>query len=184
MKWLVIQLLGVIFVALITGSIQSVTADHLEPGQGIFKDANNVNTASTIDSKWLIHLQVVVRDAQDRLVSVSESTHGDYIPHEITDFIFDEYLGEKKIVNINKIKYQKAQKILAENVQQFPFPKSHHDMLSFWSLEYCMSTENLVGKHGDERGISCIPIFQTITPHVSLGEGDIFTQHWTVLREV
>jgi len=47
MKWLVIQLLGVIFVALITGSIQSVTADHLEPGQGIFKDRSDVDLVTT-----------------------------------------------------------------------------------------------------------------------------------------
>jgi len=170
---------------LIIGSIQYASADHSLAGDtGIFKDANNVNTASTIDSKWLIHLQVVVRDAQDQLVSVTEMTHGSYIPHEISDFIFDEYLGEKKIVNINKIKYQKAQKILAENVQQFPFSKSYHDMQSFWSLEYCMSTENLVGKHGDERGISCMPIFQTITSNVTLGENDTYTQHWTILRDI
>jgi len=170
---------------LIIGSIQYASADHSLAGDtGIFKDANNVNIASTIDSKWLIHLQVVVRDAQDQLVSVTEMTHGSYIPHEISDFIFDEYLGEKKIVNINKIKYQKAQKILAENVQQFPFPKSHHDMLSFWSLEYCMSTENWDEKHGDERGISCVPIFQTITSHVALEENDTFTLYWTILREI
>ena len=170
---------------LIIGSIQYASADHSLAGDtGIFKDANNVNTASTIDSKWLIHLQVVVRDAQDQLVSVTEMTHGSYIPHEISDFIFDEYLGEKKIVNINKIKYQKAQKILAENAQQFSFPKSYHDTLSYWGLEYCISTENWVEKHGDERGISCVPIFQTITPHVALEENDTFTLYWTILREI
>ena len=169
---------------LVIGSIQYASADHSLGGQGIFKDANNVNTASTIDSKWLIHLQVVVRDAQDQLVSVTEVPYGSYIPHEISDFIFDEYLGEKKIVNINKIKYQKAQHVLAENVQQFPFPKSHHDMLSYWGLEYCLSTENWGEKHGDERGISCVPVFQTITPHVALEENDTFTLHWTILREI
>ena len=169
---------------LIIGSIQYASADHSLGGQGIFKDENNVNLASTIDSKWIIHLQVVVRDAQNQLVSVTTATHGSYVPHEISDYIFDEYLSEKEIVNINKIKYQKAQKILAENVQQFPFSKSYHDMQSFWSLEYCMSTENLVGKHGGERGISCIPIFQTITPHVPLDEDNIFRQTWTILREL
>ena len=66
---------------LIMGSIQHASADHSLGGQGIFKDKNNVNLASTIDSKWLIHLQVVVRDAQDKLVSVTEMTHGSYIPH-------------------------------------------------------------------------------------------------------
>ena len=44
-------LLGVIFVTLIAGSVQSVTADHLEPGQGIYKDENSVNLVSTKDSK-------------------------------------------------------------------------------------------------------------------------------------
>ena len=168
---------------LIIGSIQYASADHSLGGQGIFKDENNVNLTSAIDSKWIIHLQVVVRDAQDQLVSVTAVPHGSYIPHEISDYIFDEDFGEKEIVNINKIKYQKAQKILAENVQQFPFRKSYHDMQSYWSLEYCMSTENWPEKHGDERGISCIPVFQTITPSVTLEENDTFTLYWTILRE-
>ena len=46
MKVFLIQLLSIIFVVLITGSIQSVTADHLEPGQGIFK--NERDTAGTV----------------------------------------------------------------------------------------------------------------------------------------
>ena len=41
MKVFLIQLLSIIFVLLITGSIQSVTADHLEPGKGLFKRENN-----------------------------------------------------------------------------------------------------------------------------------------------
>ena len=38
MKGFVILLLGIIFVTLIAGSVQSISADHLEPGIGIFKD--------------------------------------------------------------------------------------------------------------------------------------------------
>ena len=183
-----------IFMILIIGSIQYASADHLDSCeddcQKIFKDENNVNVASTIDSKWQIHLQVVVRDAQDQLVSITEVTHGKYIPHEITDYIFDEYLGEKEIVNINKIKYQKGQKTKAENVQQFHFSKSYHDMHSYWGLDYCISTEDWIGKHGTNikagswAAIMCIPIFQTITANVTLGENDTFTLHWTILREI
>ena len=169
---------------LVIGSIQYASADHSLGGQGIFKDENGVNLASTIDSKWLIHLQVVVRDAQDQLVSVAEASHGSYIPHEISDYVFDEYLGEKEIVNVNKIKYQKGQKSMGTHVEEFPFPKSYHDMQSFWSLEYCLSTENWPEKHGDERGITCIPVFQTITSNVTLGENDTFTLYWTILREI
>ena len=93
-------LLGVIFMILVIGSIQYASADHSLGGQGIFKNENDVNLASTIDSKWLIHLQVVVRDAQDQLVSVTEVAHGSYIPHQVSDYIFDEYLGEKEIINM------------------------------------------------------------------------------------
>ena len=166
------------------GSIQYASADHSLGDNGVFKDENNVNLAFSIDSKWLIHLQVIVRDAQDQLVSVTEVPHGSYIPHEISDFVFDELLGEKEIVKINKIKYQKAQVMMAESVQQFSFHKSHHDMQSYWGLEYCISTENWVGQHGNEHGMSCIPIFQTIIPSVTLGENDTFTLHWTILREI
>ena len=38
-----IILLSTIFVTLITCSVQSVTADHLEPGDGIYKDFGDVN---------------------------------------------------------------------------------------------------------------------------------------------
>ena len=179
MKGFTIPLLGVIFVTLIAGSIESVVADHSLGGKGIFKDENNVNLASSKDSKYLIHLQVVVRD-EGQLVSVSEAIHGSYIPHKVTDHIFDEYLGKKEIVIIDKIKYEKAQKIFTYSVQQHSFNKSFQDLQSFWSIEYCLQTN----EHGNEQGISCIPIFQVITPNISLGENDSFTLHWTILREI
>ena len=43
MKKFAIPLLGVIFVVLLASSIQSITADHLEPGIGIFKNENQIN---------------------------------------------------------------------------------------------------------------------------------------------
>ena len=38
MKEFAIILLGIIFVTLIASSVQSISADHLEPGKGIFKN--------------------------------------------------------------------------------------------------------------------------------------------------
>ena len=52
MKVFVIQLLSIIFVVLITGSIQSVTADHSEPGQGIFKNEREIEAVPTNDSNY------------------------------------------------------------------------------------------------------------------------------------
>ena len=179
MKGFVILLLSVIFVALIAGSTESVDADHSLGGQGIFIDENHVNIASTKDSKYLMHLQVVVRD-EGRLVSVSEVTHGSYIPHKISDDVFDEYFGKKEIVIIDKMKYEKAQFTLSHDVQQFSFATSSQDVQSFWALEICINTK----EHGDEQGISCMSVFQTMTPHISLGENDNFTLNWTILREM
>ena len=165
---------------LVIGSIQYASADHSLGGQGIFKNEDDVNLDFTKDSKWLIHLQIVVRDTQDQLVSVTEVTHGSYIPHEVSDYIFDEYLGEKEIINIGKVSYEKAELIETKNVKEVPFRTSFEDMQAFWGIEYCIKTK----EHGNEQGISCIPVFQTNTPHVSLDEDDTFTQHWTILREI
>ena len=165
---------------LVIGSIQYASADHSLGGQGIFKNEDDVNLDFTKDSKWLIHLQLIVRDTQDQLVSVTEVTHGSYIPHEVSDYIFDEYLGEKEIINIGKVSYEKAELIETKNVKEVPFRTSFEDMQAFWGIEYCIKTK----EHGNEQGISCIPIFQTNTPHVSLDEDDTFTQHWTILREI
>ena len=53
---------------LIISSVQSVTAD----------DATliGVNIIPTEDSEFQVHLQVVVRDSEGQLVSVTESTNG------------------------------------------------------------------------------------------------------------
>ena len=63
MKWLIMPLLSVIFVVLLVGSVQSISADHiLRDGKGIFKDQNEVNLVrlGQEDSKYLIHLLVEV----------------------------------------------------------------------------------------------------------------------------
>ena len=46
MKVFVILLLGVILVLLLTYSVESVTADHLEPGRGIFNSEQNIEYIS------------------------------------------------------------------------------------------------------------------------------------------
>ena len=87
-------LLGVIFVTLIAGSVQSVTADHL------FEDENVVNHVSTKDSKYQMYMYVTVRNTEGELVSVAETIMcqspiswrtncSQYLEHEITDIAFD-----------------------------------------------------------------------------------------------
>ena len=165
------------------GSIQYVSADHSLGGQGIFQDEQYVNYVSSVDSKYQIHLQVIVRNADDQLVSVSEVAHGNYIPHEITDYFFDEYLGKKEIITIDKMRYEKAQFIQTET-----YCKSSIDnladrwcrlgMQAYWSLNSYLKSE----EHGNEQGIALIPVFNALTSDVSLEEDDSFTLHWTILR--
>jgi hypothetical protein len=166
--------------ALVIGTIQYASADHSLGGQGIFKDENGVNHASSVDSKYLIHLQVVVRNAQGQLVSVAESIHGRYIPHELTDQIFDQGMGKKEIISIDEIRYEKVEFIQTQNAQQYSFDTSFQDMQSIWSINFCINTfEHYYGGEG----IWCVPFFQTNTPDISLGEDDTWTVGWTIVRE-
>ena len=173
-------LLSVILTIFVIGSIQYASADHSLGGQGIFKDKMHVNLADSIDSKYLIHLQVIVRDAQSQLVSVTEAVHGSYIPHNVTDHIFDEYLGKKEIVNIDNMRYQMVKFIQTEDVDTaFYKGIASTEMNSQWKLEFCLKTT----EHGNEQGISCIPVFQATSAHVTLGKDESFTITWTILRE-
>ena len=167
---------------LIIGTIQYVSGDHTFEYDGIFKDETHVNIADSIGSKWLIHVQLVVQNTEGQLINVSEATHGSYIPHEVTDYVFDEYLGKKEIVVIDKMKYEKVQYIETNDVNTYTgfFDSVNTDMFSLWKLEFCLKTN----EHGNEQGISCIPIFQITTAHVPIGYDNTFTQTWTILREL
>ena len=175
-------LFGIIFGVLIVGSIQSVSADHSLGVKGIFKDESNVHITDSIDSKWLLHVRVIVQDQEGRLISVSEGVHGSYIPHKVSDYIFDEHLGEKEVVIFDKIKYEKIRYGQTDNTNSYTgfFHSAETDFNSLWKLEFCLKTK----EHGNEQGISCIPVFQVTTPHVQLEAGNIFTQTWTILREL
>ena len=89
MKGFTIALVGIIFVVLIACSVQSISADDLEPNQEIFKGEKHVTFSSTEDAKYLIHLLIIVRNTLDQLVSVSETDGATYLTHEITDYVFD-----------------------------------------------------------------------------------------------
>ena len=109
MKWLVMPLLGVIFVALVACSTQSISADH-ESDKGIFKDRSEVNLADTKNTNYQVYLQVVHRNGDGQLISIVESTaNAGHISHKLTDDIFDTLLGKKEIIIIDNIKYEKNQ---------------------------------------------------------------------------
>jgi len=202
MKAFVIQLLSVILVALIAGSIQSVTADHLEPGKGIFKDRAKIETVATQDSNYQIYLQTVLRNADGQLISVTERMYGFVIPHQITDHVFDTLMGKKEIVTIDNIKYEKVQYTFTPTLEQrwmgmYPIFEQikinievEGDALvqmnkkikdySLWKIHYCADFADI----GHHDGLQCIPVFQVLVPTMTMEPTDVITQQWTILREL
>ena len=176
MKKFVIVVLSIIFVTLTVGSIQSTHADHSEPDQGIWHDDINVNISPTQNSKYQIYLQVEVRNIHGQLVSITESIEsGFFIPHKITDEFFDEKLGEKEIIVIDNLKYEKVQYTgTISSGELMPYKDTYYHGL--WAMNFCVET--------DGHGLQCIPIFQTNTAYVLLEKNDIITNHWTILREL
>ena len=201
MKYLVMPLLGVVFVALIACSIQSVSADH-ESSEGIFKDKSEVNLVTTQDSDYQVYLQAVLRNGDGQLINVTETTAtGAYIPHEITDYVFDTLMGKKEIIIIDNIKYEKVQYTFSPTLEQrwmgmypifeqpiikFNFERDalvqmnkQNKDYSLWKMHYCADFSSI-----GHDGIQCIPIFQVLVPTITLEPSDVITHHWTILREL
>jgi len=200
MKKFTMPLLSVIFVTLIAGSVQSIAADHLEPGQGIFVDDAKVNLATTEDSNYQVYLQMVLRNGDDQLINVTESTaNGSFIPHKITDHVFDTLMGEKEIITIDNIKYEKVQYIFSPTLEQrflglYPifsaitlefvsepgpqFIKLYEESqdYSIWKIHYCADFK--------DHGYHCVPIFQVLVPTMTIEPDDVVTHQWTILREL
>jgi len=175
MKGFVILLLGTILVLSLTYSVESVTADHLEPGRGIFNSEHQVNIILDKDSEYKIHLIVEVRNAQGQLISITENTGGYVIPHKITDHVFDDLLGEKEFVTIDNIKYEQAKYSGNADMEQLmPIYNRPSHYIGSWVVTLC----SVLGDHG----YTCIAPFQASTAFVSLVEDNVVENHWTILR--
>ena len=88
--------LGCIFTVLITCYVQPVLAQDV---------VDILKPVPIKDAEYQFHLQMVLRDSDGRLISVTESTNGYYIPHAVTDEAFDIHFGKKEIVTVDNIKY-------------------------------------------------------------------------------
>ena len=205
MKKFAILLLGVIFVALITCSIQSISADHewQMGGEGIFANQIEVNLVTTQDSDYQVYLQAVLRNGDGQLINITENIKtAAYIPHELTDHVFDTLMGEKEIITIDNIKYEKVQYTFSPTLEQrwmgiYPISEQitinievEGDALvqinekikdhSLWKIHYCADFDSI----GHPEGLQCIPIFQVLVPTIALEPTDVVIQQWTILREL
>ena len=157
MKKFTIALLSAVFVALIACSVQSISADHFEVGQELTKD-----------SKYELHVQVVVRNTDNQLITITETTGGVYIPHKITDHAFDTLMGKKEIVAIDGIKYEKAQ--------------FYHSHTKDWDTAYPTGLWTLIFCEEINSEFECFNIFRVKSDQVVVEGDDVITVKWTILR--
>ena len=156
-----------VFTVLIAGSIQNVLATYdLEE---IFKPAPIKN------SEYHFHLQLVYRDVDGGLISVTEATNGYYIPHDITDEGFDKCFGsnicKKEIVDIDNKKYEKIQ-----------FSEKYS--LEVRSTLMFLIIAKLSVDDGNEIVMVDAPIFQAFVPLIHLEEDNVIYTQWTIFREL
>ena len=155
-------MLSIIITALIVGSVQPVLADHITD---IFKPVPIKN------SEYQFHLQVVLRDAGGGLISVTESTNGYYVPHDVTDEAFDHNFGEKEIVTVDNIMYEKVQ-----------FTEKYSLDLPEKLMFFIPAVIEV--SYGLETVIVDSYIFQAFVPLVYLEEDNVINTQWTIFRKL
>ena len=186
---------------LITSSVNSIYADHLEPGKGIFKNIAQTHIVTNEDGEYKIYLQIIIRNENGQLINVTESTAiGSYIDHEITTNAFNKLMGEKKIIVIDNIKYEKVQwkykpslesrflglyPVYSEIAIEFESDPDEAKRMhtkqkdyAIWKMHYCGDFSRI----GHE--FECIPLFQVLVPTMTLEPDDTVTLQWTILREI
>jgi len=215
----IVTLLGIIFATLIVSSVEFATADHSESGQGIFVSQNDVLLYQTKNvegilgnppdfyynenqfetSNYQAYLQTSIRNVDGHLINITESTvTAAYIPHKITDYIFDTLMGKKEIITVDNIKYEKVEytftptleerwvgiyPIFSENPIKYTLQEDNRKKMneenkdrSKWAMHYCANFEG--------HGFQCIPIFQIRIPTMIMEPSDTVTHQWTILRDL
>ena len=155
-------MLSIIITALIVGSVQPVLADDITD---LFKPVPIKN------SEYQFHLQVVLRDAGGGLISVTESTNGYYVPHDVTDEAFDHNFGEKEIVTVDNIMYEKVQ-----------FTEKYSLDLPEKLMFFIPAVIEV--SYGLETVIVDSYIFQAFVPLVYLEEDNVINTQWTIFRKL
>ena len=121
------------------------------------------------NSEYQFHLQVVLRDADGGLISVIESTNGYYIPHDVTDQVFDNDFGEKEIIIVDNIKYEKVK-----------FTEQYSLDLPYKLMFFIPITIEVFD--GSKTVLVDANIFQAFVPLVYLEADYVIDTQWTILR--
>ena len=154
--------LGCIFTVLITCYVQPVLAQDV---------VDILKPVPIKDAEYQFHLQIVLRDSDGILISITESTNGYYIPHTVTDEAFDIHFGKKEIVTVDNIKYEKVQ-----------YREKYSSDLPFKLMFFIPAI--LEVSYGPETVIVDANIFQAFVPLVYLADDDEINTQWTIFRKL
>ena len=193
-------MLSVIFLVLLSSSIQSATADTYLVKE-MFKNDREIDVVRTYDSNYQVYLQTVLRNGDSQLISVTEGMHGFVIQHQLTDHVFDTLMGKKEIVTIDNIKYEKVQYTFSPTLEQRTAYQKTYPIFEEIPIEYVVTEDDRAKMKEDIRdyyrwvihycadvsttildGYQCIPIFQSFTPITPVTYTDVVTHQWTILR--
>ena len=159
-KVLTILLLGAIFPVLIV-TFQFSPLDESFGDEEISQDKDKMNIVYTINPKYQIHQQGIIRNGDGQLVNVTENiVTGAYIPHKIPDKLFENLMGEIEMITIDGIMYEKIE---YETSAQHPEIVLH--------LILCGSDADCV-------------VFNSQHWWLPTEANDTLTAKWTILREM
>ena len=187
----------IIFLTLITNSAQSTAVDDSGGNEMVSEDVDKLNAVPTKDSKYKIYLNTVVRNTQGELISVAEGSWcklfeidcSVHMHPEITDYAFDTLLGEKEIITIDNIMYEKVQ-FNTRSEYTWLFDTSDRKQVGVWEFYDHTSFANtaFVEVCGEvmlqSTGYECNKIFYSRASFVYFESGDVATTNWTILRDL
>ena len=156
---------------LVLGSIHSIFADEAVTDTHIDVPYAKANDK---DSRYKIHVQIEVRNSDNQLVAVTETTGGIYLDHKVTDKSFNTSLGKKEIVTVDNIKYEKVQ--FGNTVQAINFFGDNQALVGgLWIVQTC-------DQEFIQFGNKCLNFLQSRTNQLPFEGDDIIKSTWTVLR--
>jgi len=116
-------------------------------------------TVSTNESNYQVHVLVIIRNTNDDLIGVTESTNARFLESKFTEVWWNLMVKEEKIREYkNKQIFQDRQTMIPED-----------DHVGMLTLERVMSGYN-------------IHLFEVFTPMIELEKSDIVDIQWTIIK--
>ena len=123
------------------------------------KILNEIPAKSTINSEYVVHIQMTLRDEDGKLVSVLESTNARYVPTKFLEIWWNTLIDRGTIVNENGI--EKLQITTSKNADL------DHIGSFLWETE-------IAGK--------AVQIFEVYVPMMQYNDHEKVELQWTIIK--